>query len=309
MPVIIGEKREGEVRSRMTNGQVTFEQDFMFTVETSNRYVSRETILNQTPGLPRVNLTTIGSMTCKSVTLRQHKQRATRWDGTCTFSSNVIEGTTPSTPQQGNPVTWIPYGKVVFEPYEEVIKKDLDGKAWVNSAGVPFQNGLIRPRRIAAVQFTQFEALGSADLDEIMDRSDTINNIQFLKKPKYSLLLQVDEADVGLFFGQRCWRVVYTLRYKRFPETEDPGGPDELKGHWYTQQADAGYTYLEGNVAQVPGQHYYTGDDEVSFLTTAQIPTVKFLKNGEPSPNNEPNFLAFRNMEETDFSFLRIRNY
>lgn len=297
MPQLIGEKREGGVRiSQGKGGILNYEQDYHFLVQADYAEQARFTILT-TPGLPVVNQTTIGGLImCVSKTGKRNDKVARLWDVTCTFSSEVQEGTDPSTPQQGDPLLWQPVAEIEFEPDEEVVRKDVDGKAWVNSANKPFETGLILPTLIASATFTQFEAAGSLALNQIMDRNAKVNEATYGPFPKNSLLLFVQRATIGFFYGTRCWKIQYNMKYKDKPAL--PSKPDT--GGWTIQQLDAGY-------------QYYDGDDLKSFLDDSDSPAPFVgLLNGSggkvaDQKTGEPVFLAFKRYDKIDFnSFLRV---
>ena len=306
MPTLVGEKIEGGVRSRYSQGIVEFEQDYHFTVEADHKYQNRFDIL-ECPGLPRTGLTTIGQLMCKSVNADKEPLRPTRWHVVCMFSSRVEEGTAPSTPQQGNPTDWIPYGQVNFEPLEEVYKRDLDGKPFVNTAGIPFNEGLIIQRRIASVDFVQFEKLGNqSTLDTILGRAGTINSEPFLNREKYAWLLQVNNARIGTFYGLRCVFVDYTLSYKGWPKNTA-----NLKGHWHRQQANLSYHSFTNasNPTQVGNYHYFKVVNEETDMKTWEHP-VFLGPTGKRTVDNLPFWVNFRDNEELDFNnFLRIRPF
>lgn len=293
MPYIKGEKREGGVRTRTQDGVVVYEQDYHFWIIADNIHQSRYDLI-ATPGLPQTNVTMLGNMVCKSVNIERHPDKAILHEATCTFSSVVAEGLSPSTPQQGDPTAWIPQGTISFEPYQEVLRKDLDDAPFVNSANKPFRNGLVRQRRIASITFTQWEAL-SADtkVDQLLERV-AMNSVEFLGKPVHTLLLQLDRAVLGSFYGYRCWKMQYTLKYKPWPAADG-----DLKGGWYIQQLDSGDEYYDGTTLTqfLENEVFYEG------LLDGSGGKVSNQKTGDPV------FLNFRDIELSDFSFLKIRNF
>lgn len=297
MPVLIGEKREGGVRvSQGKGGILSYEQDYHYLVQAEHPGVNRFSVVT-TLGLPVVNQTTIGGLImCVSKTAKRNPKRTTLWDVTCTFSSEVQEGTDPSTPQQGDPTAWQPVAEVEFEPDEEVVRKDVDGKAWVNSANKPFETGLIIPSLVASCSFTQFEPAGGLSLDAIMERNAKVNSVTYGPFAKNTLLLYVQKATVGFFYGSRCWKIQYNIKYKNKPAL--PGKPDT--GGWTLHQLDAGY-------------QYYDGTDLKPFLDDGDNPTPYVgLLNGEggkvaDQKTGEPVFLAFKKYGKIDFNaFLRV---
>ncbi len=105
--------------------------------------------------------------------------------------------------------------------------------AWANSALRPFEDGLIRQKRIITRHFTQFFPLtgpNATTLDDIEEHNSLINDRPYLGKPAKTLLLQVDRAAIGVWYGKRCIRVDYVMAYK----ADD----------WRLKKKDAGWDYL-----------------------------------------------------------------
>jgi len=297
MPELIGERREGAVSVRQgTGGILNYEQDYHYLVQADHIGQNRFVIAT-TPGLPVVNQTQIdGLIMCKSKTAKRMDKVALLWEVTCTFSSEVQEGTDPSTPQQGDPLAWQPVAEVEFEPDEEVVRKDVDGKAWVNSANKPFETGLVVPSLIASATFTQFESAGSLTLNGIMDRNAKVNSATYNSFAKNTLLLFVQRATIGFFYGTRCWRIQYNMKYKDKPAL--PSKPDT--GGWTIQQLDAGYQYYDGDLLKPFLDDGDTGSPYVGLLNGSGG-KVADQKTGDPV------FIAFKRYNKIDFnSFLRV---
>lgn len=296
MPTLVGEKRAGSVRvSQGQGGIVKFEQDYHYLVQADFPSQNRLAIAT-TPGLPVVNLTTFDGMMCVSKNGDRIEEVSLLWEFVCTFSSDVQEGTDPSTPQQGSPTEWQPVAEVEFEPDEEVVRKDVDGKAWVNSANKPFETGLVVPSLVASATFTQFEAINSVTLNQIMDRNAKVNSSVYKTWPKNTLLLFVQRATIGFYYGVRCWRIQYNMKYKNKPAL--PNKPDT--GGWTIQQLDAGYQYYENSSLK---PFLDEGDPPSPFigLLNGAGGKVTDQKAGTPV------FLAFKKYDKQDFnSFLRV---
>lgn len=237
MPTLIGERIEGSINTRVgKNGILLREQTHYFTVLADNRFQDRIEIL-QTPGLPRYGVVYIGGLTVKSMNADRTDEHDLRWKVSITGSSEVEEDQETRNQSTGNsssdPTTWVPIASVGFEPFDEVMREDVNGKRWVNSAKKPFETGFVRQRRVAVVSFSQFEPV-STKLEEIMDRCDKVNSIVYKGKAIKTLLLGVDRATLGTYSGVRCWRVDYTMRYK-----ED---------NWRLKMLDVGWGYYTGGV-------------------------------------------------------------
>lgn len=231
MPTLIGEKIEGSISTRVgKNGILLREQTHTYTVEADNAFQHRPEIIFNTLGLPRYGAVYTGGLTVKSINADRTDEHELRWKVTVVGSTEVEEDQESKNQNSGNtssdPTTWIPIASVRFEPFDEIFRKDINGKKWVNSAKKPFETGLVRQRRVAMVQFSQFEPI-STTLEDIMDRCDTVNSIVYKGKAIKTLLISVENATIGTYSGVRCWRVDYTMRYK--------------KDNWILKQLDVGY--------------------------------------------------------------------
>lgn len=237
MPTLIGEKRQGSITIRPgKNGVLVQEQPFYVTVMADSKFQDRVAIILNTPGMPRFGQIYAGGLAVKSINAERDEDDPLRWHVTITASSEVEEDQETRNESSGspstNPIDWIPIASVRFETYDEVLREDLSDppKKWVNSAKKPFETGLVRQRRLAMVSFSQFEPVSTA-LETIMDRCDTINSAVYKGKAEKTLLLNVEGATIGTYSGIRCWRVDYTMRYK--------------KDTWTLKQLDVGYGYYE----------------------------------------------------------------
>lgn len=288
MPTLIGEKIEGSINTRVgKNGILLREQTHYFTVLADSRWQSRADIVFNTPGLPQYGTVYTGGLTVKSINADRADEHDLRWKVTITGSTEVEEDQQTRNNNSGNtssdPTTWIPIASVKFEPYEEVLKIDVDGKKWVNSAKKPFETGFIRPRKIAAVQFSQFEPIATT-LDAIMDRCNTTNSIDYKGKTAKKLLLDVENATVGTYSGIRCWRVDYTMRYK--------------KDDWRIKQLDVGWGhYVSGTYTP------FLDSDGNQYLGSLNGSGAKVAN----EVTDDPATIYFEQFERLDFNlFLKV---
>lgn len=297
MPTLIGEKHSGNITTRVgKNGILLREQSHHYTVQADSEWQDRAEIIFNTAGLPRYGQVYIGGLCVASINADRHPDDATRWDVVVTGSTEVEEDQQSKNERGGstssNPIDWIPIASVKFEPYEEVLRKDINGKRWVNSAKKPFETGLSIQRRVAMVQFSQFEPL-STTLDDLMNRSDTVNSIVYKGKAIKTLRLNVENATVGTYSGFRCWRVDYSMRYKA--------------DNWIIKQLDVGWGYItDGNIPYADGLYirFETDDAEPeSFLGSLNGTGGKM-----PDQNtDEPEILEFEAYEAIDFNdFLKV---
>jgi len=158
MPSIYGggPTSQGPLMSRSgRNGSLVLEQEVVYRVIADSVGQSPDVIRTTTSGLP---ITGVGD--CRNVRMEQVPENRLHWLVTVSLSTEVAENNDPATPQTGDPVDWIPQAEVEFEPMEEVARKDKDNKLYLNTAGDPFESGLILHRRIPTRVFSQFERVG-----------------------------------------------------------------------------------------------------------------------------------------------------
>lgn len=295
MPTLIGEKIEGSINTRVgKNGILLREQTHTYTVLADNAFQDRIEIL-QTPGLPRYGFVYAGGLTVKSMNADRTDEHELRWKVAVTGSNEVQEDQESKNQNSGNtssdPTTWIPIASVRFEPFEEVMREDINGKKWLNSAKKAFETGFIRPRRIACVNFSQFEPI-STKLETIMDRCDTINSVIYKGKAIKTLLLTVENATVGTYSGVRCWRVDYSMRYK--------------KDNWRLKMLDVGWGYYtSGETPYADGvfKAFIDPDTDTAYMGNLNGTGGKVAN----QQTGDPATLFFEQYEAIDFnSFLKV---
>jgi hypothetical protein len=224
---LVGEKREGSATVTKGDGMtLKFKETYKFLVLTDSKYVSREEVLLDTPGLPIVGLTSISNnLVCTSKSAERNGTNPLYWDVTCEFESQEEDQKQDPNNPSDNPATWIPIFKVdSFETKERVIFTDFSTPVQriCNSAGQPFDQPLTKKLTFCVVSFTQFED-GGVDIQTIMDRNMKINDARFYFGNSASgaaartLLCQVTSAELGYYNRYRCWRVGYKITYD--PET------------------------------------------------------------------------------------------
>lgn len=219
MPTLIGEQREGSGRLRTRAGMPVFEESYSYLVEAESIFTTREEVLS-TLGLPTVNLTKSagGFAVCRGMVATRRQDKATYWDVTAEFSSEIDEqsaGSIGSTNIQANPPeTWVPIYETKFERYQQVVTKDEAGNPFINSAVQPFDVGLTVTRHIPIWEFFQFEAATLTD-ETIINRSEKVNNAEFKGRAAKTLLCIVLSSVIGRYYGQLRRLTQYQLKYNR----------------------------------------------------------------------------------------------
>jgi hypothetical protein len=287
MPVLVGEKRSGTISTRIgKNGIILREQSHYYTVQADSKYQDRAEII-LCNGLPRYGVVYTDGLAVKSINADRDPDDAWRWHVTVVGSTEVEEDSQSNNQNNGNtssdPTTWVPIASVKFEPYDEVLRADVNGKKWVNSAKKAFETGFVRQRRIAVVPFSQFEPI-STKLETLMDRCDTINSVVYKGKAIHTLLLNVENATIGTYSGTRCWRVDYTMRYK----SDD----------WRIKQLDVGWGYYDSGTFKP-----FLDSEGNQYLGSLNGSGAKVTN----PATDDPATLYFDQYEELDFnSFLKV---
>lgn len=284
MPVsgtLHGEKRAGRGAVRSSGGMPILDETYHYLVEMASATADRIDVL-AVSGVPQVNITQSanGYAICKNVDAVRREDQVLYWDVTATFSSEVEErqGTQSVS---GNPIEWVPIYETKFERLQEVVTKDLDGIAIANSAGQPFENGIIRSRFIPIWEFYQFEPDTVAD-EEVIDRNETTNIAEFKSRDIDTLLCTVVSSVVGFYYGSRRRLTRYALRYNYKT--------------WKHKRLDVGTVYLDGGVHKA-----YLDDDENVMLGGLNG------AGGKASAGDPPEEREFRMYPQAAFGgFLRI---
>jgi len=234
--------------------------------------------------LPRVGVTlsALGIAVCKTVNATRREDQRTLWDVVATFSSEVEERQNVQS-VSGSPTTWLPIYETKFERLQEVTTKDAAGDSIANSAGQPFENGILRSRFIPIWEFYQFEPATVTD-EVVIDRNETVNDATFKGKAAKSLLCTVLSSVIGFYYGSRLRLTRYAIRYN--------------EALWTHKRLDVGTGYLEAGVL-LP---YYDNPIDRNVI----LGSLDGAGNKQPVGTG-PAVLEFDMYESVSFaSFLRI---
>jgi len=236
MGTLVGEQSQAKSAIRSRGGIPILDETYHYLVRASSVTEERLSVL-ATTGVPQVGFTTSASglATCTNVEATRRPDQRLLWDITATFSSEVDERQT-STSLSQPPDLWVPIYETKMERMQEVTTKDADGDPIANSAGQPFDNGLMRSRFIPVWEFFQFEPDTVSD-EDIIERNETVNEVEFKGRDPKTLLLTVLSSVVGFFYGSRVRFTRYALRYN--------------EQNWTQKRLDVGTVYLDGTT-QLP---------------------------------------------------------
>jgi hypothetical protein len=279
--VLLGEQRQGQSAIRSSGGIPILDETFHFLVKADSANESRLTVL-ATPGLPvaNVSVSSFGNAVCKAVTAVRREDQPKYWDVTATFSSEVDESQQKESESQ-DPQEWVPIYETKFERLQEIVTKDYNDDAIANSAGQPFENGLVRARFIPIWEFFQFEAASVSD-ETVIDRNEVINSVPFKGRAARTLLCTVMSSVVGFYYGRKRRLTRYSLRYD--------------KRNWKHKRLDVGTVYKDGTK-----QKAYEDADGNVILGGLNG------SGGKVAVGTKPSVLEFAMYPEVAFaSFLRI---
>lgn len=233
---VIGEARPGQASLRSRGGQPILEETYNFLVKAESKTTSRINVLS-TPGLPIVGVTVsaFGYSVCNGKSATRRENQPLYWDVSTTFSSEVDERQNNQDPQS-DPQTWVPIYETKFERLQEIATKDQNGDAIANSAGQPFENGVMRSRFIPVWEFWQFENASVSD-ETIIARNEVVNSDVFKGRAAGTLLCTVMSSVIGFYYGNRRRFTQYAIRYN--------------SENWKHKRLDVGTVYLDTG-AQLP---------------------------------------------------------
>jgi hypothetical protein len=299
---IEGELPNDEITVRQgNNGVLVREEKREFTVVADNPFENKLTIL-ETPGLPTFGQI-VNGMTVRSMNADREGDHQYRWKVAIGLSSEVSEnsgGNNGGGVGGGDPTTWKPIASVTFESYQVGIRRSITGRLIANSAGDPFSNALSMTRRIACVKFSQFESI-STQIDTFMERSDTVNSVQYKSREPGTLLLTIDDAQVVQVNGYRLWRVDYLMKYRY--ET------------WIEALLDQGPSFKDGTEKKQFFREQWNANDQFNGGVEGLTPFEGLLDgNGKPLPNpakaaleGKEIYQRFKVYREKDFNdFLKV---
>lgn len=280
---VIGEKREGDVSvTSRGGGLTTIDETYHYIVQADSKTDSRSSVA-ACPGLPIVGstLSAGGLAVCKSKQGTRRDDNPLLWDFTCSFSSEVEEDSDQNQQAPGSdPNTWVPVRKTLFERIEEISFVDQSGARIANSAGQPFDTGIVRPRYIPVWEFSQFEPATVTD-ETIIARNETVNSGTFKTIAAKKLLLIVVDSTLGFYYGQRRRLTTYRLKYN--------------DRDWRQKRLDVGTVYKSGS-------------DHLPYLDKSGNVMLGALdgSGAKQAVGTAPAVLYFDQYATSSFSFLRI---
>lgn len=228
-----GERRVGDISIRSSGGIPLVEETYVFLVEAESKDASRISVMF-TPGLPVVNQTvsSFGLTVCRTMNAVRMAGKATLWEVTCGFSSEVEENQIGSSGQaQADPTQWVPVYETKFERVQQVVSRDYAGNPIVNSAGQRFPAGLTITRKLPQWELYQFEPATVTDMD-VINRSEVVNSVAFRGFGIKTILCVVLSSQIGFYYGAR-------LRFTRYSLTYDPYD-------WRHKRLDIGRAFKSG---------------------------------------------------------------
>lgn len=279
--VLRGEQSPARVAVRSSGGMAILDESYHYLVEMASIAAERVDVIN-VPGVPIAGVTqsSHGYAICKTVDCVRRENQRLLWDVIATFSSEVDERQSSQSTTE-SPVEWVPIYETKFERLQEVLTKDRAGVAIANSAGQPFETGIIGARFIPIWEFYQFEPATVTD-EVIIDRNETVNNAEFKGRPANTLLCTVLSSVIGFYYGARVRLTKYALRYN--------------VRTWLHRRTDVGTVYLDNGVHKA----YVDGDGNVMLGGLDG-------SGGKVSPGAEPAIREFQMYASVDFStFLRL---
>lgn len=278
--------RVGSCAIRSASGMPVLDETYSFIVICTTNDEPYDSVL-LTPGLPQVgiNISPTGYGVCRSVRATRRDKNPKIWDVICEYSSEVEERTGQQNPTQ-DPTVWVPVYETKYEKIQESLVRDKSNVAIANSAGQPFANGIIVNRKIPVWEFFQIEP--PYDDEVIIERSETVNSIQFRNRPAKSLLLTVLKSTVGFYYGARRRLTQYELKYN--------------KKLWTHKRLDIGTVYLDGTFDSFGAVQQPYLDKSGRVINGGLDGSGGRVTHPDP-----PEVLEFDEFDEIDFNqFLRV---
>lgn len=279
------QKREGKCSVRTSKGIPILDETYSYTVVCTSKNEDYANVVTAT-GLPFVgDFSPSGFGVYRAANATRREQNPCYWDVVVDFSSEVEESSQNPDPKS-DPVTWVPVYETKYVKIPEVVTKDKNDDAIANSCGQSFPTGLTIMRKIPCWEFFQIEAPVSDEV--IVDRSETINSVEFKGRAAKSLLLTVLNSTVGFYYGARRRLTHYELQYN--------------KKLWTHKRLDTGTYYFDGTTdSDGPVKKPYY--DSASHVINGPLDG-----SGEKVASGEPPFtLSFDYYDELAFAtFLRI---
>jgi len=282
------ELRKGSGFARKGEGfQLILGETWNYRVKTDQVTSDRFDVLYNTPGLPRAGLI-FGQLglVCDEVTCEREEKHALYWNVTARFQTGTEEQKQNSE-NNPDPTTWIPVFRIdSFTTKERVISKDRStpAKYPVNSANTPFDSPLVSTSTLCQFSFVQFED-PSLKIKDFLDRNDSVNSTSFDAIGQVfaarTLLVEVQEAELGSYAGYTAWRARYRITYD--PDTHDEKRAD--MGPFWIDTAD--------------------GNKRKRYMDDTNAFGIVGALNGSGGKAASPSELSFRVKKEISFSWIR----
>ena len=282
------ELRKGSGFARKGEGfQLILGETWNYRVKTDQVTSDRFDVLYNTPGLPRAGLL-FGQLglVCDEVTCERDEKHALYWNVTARFQT-ATEEQKQNQEQNPNPASWIPVFRIdSFTTKERVIPKDRStpAKYPVNSANTPFDAPLVSTSTLCQFSFVQFED-PSLKIKDFLDRNDSVNLASFDAIGQVfsarTLLVEVQEAELGSYAGYSAWRARYRITY-------DPDTHDE-------KRADMGPFWIDAA----------DGNKRKRYMDDTNAFGIVGALNGSGGKAASPSELSFRVKKEISFSWIR----
>ncbi len=228
---LLGTARAGGFSLRTSGGLPILDETYTYIVRTTSPTEDYLQVAT-TAGLPIVNQTIspTGVGICRSKNGNFRKENPTVWDITATFSSEVEDNQSSSDPAS-DPLVWLPVYETRSRKLQEVVTKDKSGASIANSAGQPFDTGLIITRSIPIWDFYQFESFTVTD-EQVLERNETVNSIVFKGRAAKTLFCTVVSSVIGFYYGRKMRLTRYQLEYN--------------SKKWTNKRLDVGTVYKSG---------------------------------------------------------------
>ncbi len=286
--MIIDEMREGTAAIKKGKGtSLTFTSSWNFLVLADSPTTSREEVLLGTPGLPVVGLNYgLINAICTGISAKREPKNPLYWHVTTEFDTGrEDQKQNPSDPDNPDPTTWIPVFVIdSFETKQRILTVDKSPtpKTCSNSANQPFGEPLTETVTLCSYTFTQFED-PSQDINDIMDRNDTVNSVSFAGRSDRTLKLNVTSAELGYYGSFNAWRIGYRVTYDR--------------DTWDVKMLDVGPNQLDGTEL-IPCM-----DKENMFRVIGNLDGSGV----QQDQDDDPYVITFRTKTEIDFNdFIRV---
>lgn len=220
------ERIPASIQVNRNGNMLQITETYEFLVYSDDRLATRQEILFQTPGLPRVGvLYTQNGLICESVSASRKEENYNYWIVTSNFSSGqetmVLDPNNPS----ADPTTWLPIFQMNrFEQVQKVLEEDFSNptKPIVNALGIKFATPVTVTKRLPVIEWTQYEP-ADVKMETILKRSNCVNSLSFdvITPPFHffgakQLLININGCAYGTWYGYTAWKVEYEAVFDDF---------------------------------------------------------------------------------------------